>query len=319
MDILGGHLLHDQATRQLFAGPYLQDEDTKTPSKERGGPFDPNSFSDDLAPPKMPPTKPTPRGIERPNVPLLGAPQSLQIQPQPPMPGEVPSSRAPGENGAPPMGMMPPPMQMLPFAEPRMPAPPPPMLRRPPAPKTNVPTPGLKGPPPTPHLKSPAPVSHSPSSKPPSSQSKTPSKPSSPKPSGEGAPKSPKSRLSAFYYLNSVGENEQPGGMPNAPPMMPSEPPVPPIPGPPTQQQGLPSVGDFDASPDWGRGDGSGSHISDEGPDWGGLGLIDDPDWNSAHRADGGPDGGSHPQMDGADFNTARRKGFMFTRLSLRR
>ena len=104
MDILGGHLLHDQATRQLFAGPYLQDEDTKTPSKERGGPFDPNSFSDDLAPPKMPPTKPTPRGIERPDVPLLGAPQSLQIRPQPPIPGlEVPGAAVPGENGRPPM------------------------------------------------------------------------------------------------------------------------------------------------------------------------------------------------------------------------
>ena len=154
MDILGGHLLHDQATRQLFAGPYLQDEDTKTPSKERGGPFDPNSFSDDLAPPKMPPTKPTPRGIERPDVPLLGAPQSLQIQPQAPIPGlEVPGAAVPGENGRPPM------------APPMMPE----MM---PPPRNNAPAgPGLKGPPKMPSVKAPKPVSHSPATKPPHQQS----------------------------------------------------------------------------------------------------------------------------------------------------
>ncbi|MGB8898119.1 MAG: hypothetical protein WCC90_02175 [Methylocella sp.] len=65
---------------------------------------------------------------------------------------------------------------------------------------------------------------------------------------------------------------------------------MPPSPAP-MQQQGLPSVGDLE--PDWGHGSGSGSHISDEGPDWGGHGLIDDPHW------------------------TARRKGMMFSRLRL--
>jgi hypothetical protein len=34
MDFMGGHLLHDQATRQLFAGPYTDDTDVKTPSKQ---------------------------------------------------------------------------------------------------------------------------------------------------------------------------------------------------------------------------------------------------------------------------------------------
>jgi hypothetical protein len=66
MDILGGHLLFDQATRQLFAGPYLQDdEDTKTPAKEPapGSPFDERNFRDDQAPQKPAPVKPHPRGI----------------------------------------------------------------------------------------------------------------------------------------------------------------------------------------------------------------------------------------------------------------
>lgn len=294
MDFMAGHLLADRFARRIVAGPYTDGEDTPTPAKEpgRGGPFDPGSFRDDLAPPKLPPTKPTPPGIRRPDVPMLGQPQSLQVTRQPPMPGlEMPAEQIPGENGRP-MGMP----QRMPgmMPPPRMPAPAP-MLRNPLAPKHNAPpSPGLKGPPKTPSLKAPKPVSHSPATKPPHQQSE-PSRPSSPKQSGD-APKS-KSRLSDMNFLNTTGENEQPGAMPNAAPMMsPSAPPV-----PPTQQMGLPSVGGGAASgagvqePDWGHGSGNGNHISDEGPDWGGHGLIDDPDWNSA-----------------------RRKGFMFSRLSLR-
>jgi hypothetical protein len=327
MDILGGHLLHDQATRQLFAGPYLQDEDTKTPSKERGGPFDPNSFSDDLAPPKMPPTKPTPRGIERPDVPLLGAPQSLQIRPQPPIPGlEVPGAAVPGENGRPPM------------APPMMPG----MM---PPPRNNAPAgPGLKGPPKMPSVKAPKPVSHSPATKPPHQQSapsgtpyKSPLKPdkSPSRPSGLGSPHKPpsgisappraaSSRLSNFDYLNTSSDEDQSGAMPSAPPMMPSAapmgpsaaPPMPPTPAP-MQQQGLPSVGDME--PDWGHGSGSGTHVSDEGPNWGSHPMMDGADFNTAHQADGGPDWGSHPQMSDPDWSSARRKGMMFRRLRIRR
>jgi hypothetical protein len=99
---MGGHLLHDQATRQLFAGPYLQDDDAPTPTKEpgRADPLSPGSFRDDPAPQKPAPVKPHPQGIPpRPNVPPLGQPQSLQIRPQPPIPGlEVPGGAAPGEN-----------------------------------------------------------------------------------------------------------------------------------------------------------------------------------------------------------------------------
>jgi hypothetical protein len=83
------------------------------------------------------------------------------------------------------------------------------------------------------------------------------------------------------------------------------------------QQQGLPSVGDMD--PDWGHGSGSGTHVSDEGPDWAGHPYMDGADFNSAHRADDdGADWGSHPMMSDPDW-TARRKGYMFRRLSLRR
>ena len=88
MDFMGAHLLADRFARRIVAGPFLQDEDIKTPAKEpAGGPFDQNSFNDDpgaLAPPKPLPTKPT-------------------LQPQPPMPWEVPASQVPGENGKPPL------------------------------------------------------------------------------------------------------------------------------------------------------------------------------------------------------------------------
>ena len=101
---MGAHLLADKFARRIVAGPYLQDEDAATPSKEpRRDPLSPNSFNDDpgaLAPPKMPPQKPHPRGIPpRPNVPPLMRPESLQIQPQPPMPGEMPGMMTPGETG----------------------------------------------------------------------------------------------------------------------------------------------------------------------------------------------------------------------------
>jgi hypothetical protein len=286
MDFMGAHLLADKFARRIVAGPYTDGEDTPTPAKgpSRGGSFDPNSFNDDRAPLKPLPTKPTPPGIQRPNVPQLMAPQSLQIRPQPPMPWEMPASQVPGENGAPPrmpgMGMPPTPGMM----PPRNNAPPS-MLRSPLAPKTNAPpTPGLKGPTKTPSLKAPKPISQSPSSKPPHQQSE-PSRPSSPKPSGES-----KSRLSAFDYLNSTGGDEQPGGMPSAPPPMPSAPPpMPPTPAP-MQEQGLPSVGDME--PDWGHGSGE-DHLGDDG--WGGHPMLDDPQW------------------------TARRKGMMFSRLRLRR
>jgi hypothetical protein len=76
-DPMGGHLIPDRFARKLIAGPYTRDDDPPTPSKEpapdkeRGGPLDPSSFNDDRAPPKPMPTKPTPRGIERPDVPML--------------------------------------------------------------------------------------------------------------------------------------------------------------------------------------------------------------------------------------------------------
>jgi hypothetical protein len=100
MDILGGHLLFDQAARRRRAGPYIEDSfEDDTPDKQPGG----------QAQPKPMPTKPTPRGIPpRPNVPPLMAPQSLQIRPQPPIPGlEVPGGAVPGENGKPPMPFAP--------------------------------------------------------------------------------------------------------------------------------------------------------------------------------------------------------------------
>jgi hypothetical protein len=39
MDILGGHLLYDQATRQLFADSFTpgKPEDHKTPGEDPGG------------------------------------------------------------------------------------------------------------------------------------------------------------------------------------------------------------------------------------------------------------------------------------------
>ena len=253
-----GHLLHDQATRQLFAGPYTDGEDDATPSKEpRRDPLSPNSFNDDpgaLAPPKPMPTKPTPRGIERPDVPMLMQPQSLQVTRQPPMPGlEMPAEFLPGENGRPPSMGMPPPMpgMMPPPAMPRMA---PPAMPRSPQRNNAPPSPGLKGPPKTPSLKAPKPVSQSPAQKPPHQQSKPPSKSPPSKPSGDSAPKS-KSRLSDLDFLNTTSDEDQPGGMPSAPPMS-MAPPMPPTPAP-MQQQGLPSVGDFDSSPDWGSGDGS--------------------------------------------------------------
>jgi hypothetical protein len=113
-DFMAGHLLvADRFARRIVAGPYIDDDADETPSKEptRGGPFNPDSFNDDQAPPKMPPTKQTPPGIRRPDVPMLMAPQSLQVQRQPLMPGELPAELLPGENGrpaAPPMGMPPP-------------------------------------------------------------------------------------------------------------------------------------------------------------------------------------------------------------------
>jgi hypothetical protein len=178
MDILGGHLLHDHFARQLFAGPYTRDDDPPTPSKEptpdkeRGGSLDPNSFNDDQAPPKPMPTKPTPRGIERPDVPMLMEPQSLQVTRQPLMPGEMPAEQIPGENGkpmAPPMGMgmpgmMPPPTMPGVMSPQRMHAPGMPGL----GPQRNAPPqPGLKSAPKTPSLKAPKPVSNSPAQKPP--------------------------------------------------------------------------------------------------------------------------------------------------------
>jgi hypothetical protein len=45
---------------------------------------------------------------------------------------------------------------------------------------------------------------------------------------------------------------------------------------------------------------------------------MDGADFNSAHRADDGADWGGHPLMTDKDWSSARRKGFMFSRLSLR-
>ena len=263
------------------------------------------------------------------------APQSLQIRPQPPIPGlELPAGMTPGENGKP-MGMPPSSMSMLPFGEPGMMSPPrmPGMV---PPPRNNAPpSPGLKGPPKTPSLKAPKPVSQSPAQKPPDQQSEpykspekphkspsSPSRPSSPKPSGTGAPKLPRaasSRLSNFDYLNSTTRDKDlPGAMPqSAPPMPGAPPPMPPTPAP-MQQQGLPSVGDIE--PDWGSG--SGTHLSDDGADWGSHPMMSDPDWNSGQRADGGPDwNAGGPDMFDTDplHSLSRRKGFIFRRLSLRR
>jgi hypothetical protein len=93
MDILGGHLLFDQATRRLFAGPYTEDSFADdTPSKE----------PEQKAPPRPAPVKPHPNGIPHPpDVPMLMEPQSLQVQRQPLMPGEMPAEFLPGENGRP--------------------------------------------------------------------------------------------------------------------------------------------------------------------------------------------------------------------------
>jgi hypothetical protein len=73
----------------------------------------------------------------------------------------------------------------------------------------------------------------------------------------------------------------------------------------------------MDPSPDWGHGgDGSGTHLSDEGPNWGSHPQMDGADFNSAHRADGdGADWGSHPMLSDPDWNSgSRRKGFLFHR-----
>ncbi len=311
---MAGHLLADRFARRIVAGPYLPDEDTKTPSKEPargGGPFDPTSFSDDLAPPKPMPTKPHPQGTPpRPDVPMLMAPQSLQIRPQAPIPGlEVPGGAVPGENGKP--SRMP-----SPFA-PKMPGVP----RAPSVGPQKSPVRGpLSGSGPSRGPGEPSTPARP--SRPSVGPQKSPSRPSKP-PSGSSAPKSPSSssRLSNFDFPNTTSDENQPGPMPPSSPSMPpmgmppSSAPIPPTPAP-MQQQGLPSVGDLE--PDWGTGSGSGNHVSDEGPDWAGHPYMDGADFNS-HRADEGPDWAGHPYMDGADFNSARRKGFMFQRLSLRR
>jgi hypothetical protein len=263
VDYMGGHLLADRFARKLFAGPYIDEseDDLKTPAKEpRGGPFDQNSFNDDpgaLAPPKPLPTKPTPRGIPpRPNVPMLMAPQSLQVQRQPLLPGEMPAEALPGENGKPPSGM-----SMLPFGAPgmgppRMPGTMQPLQTHAPGmpgmrPQRNAPpSPGLKPPPKTPSLKSPKPVSKSPSSKPPSMQSKSPSKPSpsspsrpSPKPSTNAPSKAASFTCADYDFLNTAGPDDQFGPMqPGAP--LPSAAPPPTTPAP-MQSPGLPSVGDL--------------------------------------------------------------------------
>jgi hypothetical protein len=85
------------------------------------------------------------------------------------------------------------------------------------------------------------------------------------------------SRLSDFNYLNSTG-GEQDRAFDNgatpprqSPALGPSRPVH--LPSP----QGAPSIGDLDSAPDWGSGSGE-SHISDDGPDWGG---IDDPEWTA--------------------------------------
>lgn len=133
MDILAGHLLADRFARRIVAGPYIDDDPDETPNKEPGrggGPFDPGSFNDDQAPPKPPPTKPTPRGIPpRPDVPMLMEPQSLQVQRQPLTPGEMPAEFLPGENGKPPAmpGMTPPPKMPGMMPPPQMPG----MMRSP--------------------------------------------------------------------------------------------------------------------------------------------------------------------------------------------
>jgi hypothetical protein len=330
---MGGHLLADVFARQLFAG-----HDDQASRQRRGGPYTEDSFEDDptpskepsnepggQAPPKQPPTKPTPRGIPpRPNVPPLMAPQSLQIQRQAPMPGlEMPAEFLPGENGKPPMGMMPGMPGMPGMPPPMTPGmAPPPSLRSPLAPKRNnaPPSPGLKPPPKLPSVKAPEPVSHSPATKPPHQQTKPQTKsPSSPsRPSKPSSSPSPAMSVRAMHeYLNSTGD-ENPGAMPSGPPMMPqSPPPMPPSPAP-MQQQGLPSVGDFE--PDWGSGTGSGNHVSDEGPNWGSHPYMDGGDFNSAHQADdGGADWGNHPMLSDPDWSSAHRKGFIFHRLSLRR
>lgn len=160
------------------------------------------------------------------------------------------------------------------------------------SPQRNAPpAPGLKKPPQAPKLKSPAPVSNSPAQKPPHAQSKPSKSPgSAPKPS----PKAASFSRANYDFLNTAGPNDQPGAMPSSAPMMPSA--APPLPSPAPQQQGLPSVGDME--PDWGgHGTGSGSHISDEGPNW----------------------QGSNPDMFDTDplHSLSRRKGIMFSRVRL--
>ena len=63
--------------------------------------------------------------------------------------------------------------------------------------------------------------------------------------------------------------------------------------------------------------------MSDDGADWGSHPQLDDPDWSSgSRRADSGPDWqGGNPDMNDTDplHSLSRRKGYMFTRLSLRR
>jgi hypothetical protein len=81
------------------------------------------------------------------------------------------------------------------------------------------------------------------------------------------------------------------------------------------------SIADMDPSPDWGRGDGSGSHIGDD-TNWGGHPMFQDSEFTGQRRADGGPNWqGGNPDMNDTDplHSLSRRAGYMFTRLSLRR
>jgi hypothetical protein len=184
MDYMGGHLLADRFARLIVAGPYTEDsfeDDTDTPSKEPKESKESDKQPGGLAPPKPLPTKPTPRGIPpRPDVPMLMEPQSLQVQRQPLMPGEMPAEFLPGENGRPAAspsmmspprmpGMMPPP-QMPGMMQPqRMRAPPMPGMS-PPSRNNAPPMPGLKKSRGLPSIKAPKPVSQSPAQKPPHQQ-----------------------------------------------------------------------------------------------------------------------------------------------------
>jgi len=144
------------------------------------------------------------------------------------------------------------------------------------------------------------------------------------------------SRFSDLDFLDSTGEQDRAfdnGATPprQSPALGPSRPVH--LPSP----QGAPSIGDLDSAPDWGSGSGE-SHISDDGPDWGG---IDDPEWTArkgffrrsfSGRAEAVLMGPPTPapagpcEADGGDVwdnappssQTWARKAYMFHRLALK-